>query len=73
VTLLRALFFAQLPGPDAGLSPSLSLLLTLRSQVRLGGLFGQVLLSPQSRCIPPRLLVHTLRAAHPWKNTIQSP
>ena len=73
MTLLRAAFSAESLGPDAGLSRSLSLVLTLPSQVRSAASSVKV-------CYPRKVAVF-LRACwfrrserrHPWKNTIQSP
>ena len=63
MTVLRAPFSAELPGPDAGLSRSLSSVVTLRFQVSSATSWVKALLSLESHRVPPHLLAQTLGTA----------
>jgi len=73
MTLLRAAFFLEFLGPDAGLSRSVSLVLTLPSQVRLAAFSVKFCYRRKADIFLRACSFRRSERRHPWKITIQSP
>ncbi len=73
MTLLRAAFSAEFLGPDAGLSRSVSLVLTLPSQVRSTAFSVKFSYRRIAAVCLRACCFRRSERRHPWKNTIQSP
>ncbi len=73
MTVLRAPFSADLLGPDAGLSRSLSLVLTSRFQVHSSASSVKLCYRRKADLFLRACWFRPSERRHPRKNTIQSP
>jgi hypothetical protein len=73
MTVLRAAFSAEFLGPDAGLSRSVSLVLTLPCQLRSAVFSVNFCYRRKADIFLRACWFRRSERRHPWKNTIQSP